>query len=122
MLRRSFSANVLSARAAFPIFHDQAGESRKLRYEPRHPAVITLRVQPNLFNQINVICPVQSLQQKYSSSHLPPNQRHNSRRLIPHEGTYPDRQTRRGEMRWTRQRRARTGSQGGLRSVSEQPA
>jgi hypothetical protein len=56
--------------------------------------------------------PVQPLAKKCFSSHLPPNQRHNSRRLIPHEGTYPDRQTRWGGMRWTRQRRARFGFAG----------
>jgi hypothetical protein len=55
-----------------------------------------------------VICPVQSLQQKYSASHLPPNQRHNSRRPVPVEGRWPSSRTW-GGMRWTRQRRARGG-------------
>jgi hypothetical protein len=60
-----------------------------------------------------VICPVQTLQQKYSSSHLPPNQGHNSTVSFRSRGV-GRRHERWDGMRWTRQRRARTRSQGGF--------
>jgi hypothetical protein len=47
------------------------------RYEPdehlpqSNLPTIALRAPPNLFNQINAICPVQSCQQKYSASSTP---------------------------------------------------
>jgi hypothetical protein len=60
-----------------------------------------------------VICPVQTLQQKYSSSHLPPNQGHNSAVSFRSRGV-GRRHERWDEMRWTQRRRARTRSQGGF--------
>jgi hypothetical protein len=60
-----------------------------------------------------VICPVQTRQQKYSSSHLPPNQGHNSAVSFRSRGV-GRRHERWDEMRWTQRRRARTRSQGGL--------
>jgi hypothetical protein len=51
-----------------------------------NPAAIRLLENADLLSRFNVIWPVQPLQQKYLSSHLPPNQRHNSRRLIPRRG------------------------------------
>jgi hypothetical protein len=60
-----------------------------------------------------VICLVQTLQQKYSSSHLPPNQGHNSAVSFRSRGV-GRRHERWDEMRWTQRRRARTRSQGGF--------
>src|SRR5260370_396210 len=82
------------------------------RYPSVKPAPIPSLEKTDLSSRFNVICPVQTLQQKYSSSHLPPNQGHNSAVLFRSRGV-GRRHERWDEMRWTRQRRARTRSQGG---------
>jgi hypothetical protein len=65
-----------------------------------------LRAEINFFNQINVICPVQSQSKKYfrfteldSRLYSPPSR--------PTKGAYHDRRDTRGGERWTRQRQAR---------------
>jgi hypothetical protein len=83
---------------------------------------IGMRVGAIFLNQFNVICPVQTLQQKYSSFHLPPNQRHNSRRPVPVEGRWPSSRTLGRDAVDAAASVAWSWSQGGLRSVSEQTA
>ncbi len=73
-------------------------------------------------NQFNVIRPVQSLRQKYFSSHLPPNQRHNSRRPVPVEGRWPSSRTLGRDAVDAAASGAWWCSQGGLWSVSEHSA
>jgi hypothetical protein len=65
---------------------------------------------------------VQYAAQKYSASPLPQITRKTPAILHPQEGRIAIVTDVGRGMRWTRQRRARTGSQGGLRLVSDRPA
>ena len=87
------------------------------------PVAATRRVRgrANFSNGSNVICPVQPRLQKYSASHLPQINRTTPRIPSHQEGRFAIVTDVGCGMRWTRQRRAREGSQGGF-SVSDYPA
>jgi hypothetical protein len=85
------------------------------------PAVSDMRQKSDLLKRFKLICSVQSLRNKYIPS-LSAQITGLSHAIPSRERGVGHRHERWDGMRWTRQRRRATRSQGGFRSVSDRPA